>query len=60
MLSYSNGTRFLLLSPLQVREGRSLQEQLDSCFKQGFTRIEVDGETMRIEDFLQELSADTS
>ena len=43
MLSYSKGTRFTVLAPLQVREGRTLQEQLDSDFKQGFSRIEVDG-----------------
>ena len=51
MLSYSKGTRFTVLAPLQVREGRTLQEQLDSDFKQGFSRIEVDGEVVRIEDF---------
>ena len=52
MLSYSKGTRFTVLAPLQVREGRTLQEQLDSDFKQGFSRIEVDGEVVRIEDFM--------
>ena len=60
MLSYSKGTRFTVLAPLQVREGRTLQEQLDSDFKQGFSRIEVDGEVMRIEDFMLELSSDPS
>ena len=58
MQSYSKGTRFTVLAPLQVREGRSLLEQLDSDFKQGFSRIEVDGEIMRIEDFMQELTQD--
>ncbi|MCD8318919.1 MAG: excinuclease ABC subunit UvrA [Paraprevotella sp.] len=56
MLSYSKGTRFTVLAPLQIREGRSLKEQLDSDFKQGFTRIEVNGEIVRIEDFMQGLS----
>ena len=60
MLSYSKGTRFTVLAPLQVREGRTLQEQLDSDFKQGFSRIEVDGEVVRIEDFMLELSSDPS
>ena len=58
MLSYSKGTRFTVLAPLQIREGRTLQEQLDSDFKQGFSRIEVDGEVVRIEDFMMELDAD--
>lgn len=52
MLSYSKGTRFAVLAPLQIREGRSLAEQLDSTFKQGFSRIEVDGEITYIEDFM--------
>lgn len=60
MLSYSKGTRFTVLAPLQVREGRTLQEQLDSDFKQGFSRIEVDGEVVRIEDFMLELASDPS
>ena len=53
MLSYSAGTRFLLLAPLAAVEGRSLAEQLDSYFKQGFSRIEADGEVVYIEDFLR-------
>ena len=60
MLSYSKGTRFTVLAPLQVREGRTLQEQLDSDFKQGFSRIEVDGEVVRIEDFMLELASNPS
>lgn len=56
MLSYSKGTRFTVLAPLVVREGRSLSEQLDSDFKQGFSRIEVNGEITRMEDFMVELS----
>ena len=60
MLSYSKGTRFTVLAPLQVREGRTLQEQLDSDFKQGFSRIEVDGEVVRIEDFMLGLASDPS
>lgn len=55
MLSYSKGTRFTVLTPLEIREGRTLNEQLDSCFKQGFSRIEVNGEIVRIEDFMQEV-----
>ncbi|MCM1108060.1 MAG: excinuclease ABC subunit UvrA [Clostridium sp.] len=54
MLSYSPGTRFTVLAPLHLPEGRSLQQQLDIDLKQGFTRLEVNGEMMRIEDFLQQ------
>jgi excinuclease ABC, A subunit len=57
MLSYSTGTRFTVLAPLYLRSGRTLAEQLDISLKQGFTRLEVDGEIVRIEDFLQQETA---
>ena len=57
MLSYSPGTRFTVLAPLCLRSGRTLAEQLDVSLKQGFTRLEVDGEIVRIEDFLQQETA---
>ena len=58
MLSYSKGTRFTVLTPLEIREGRTLTEQLDNCFKQGFSRLEVDGDIVRMEDFMQEVEKD--
>lgn len=60
MLSYSKGTRFTVLTPLLKREGKSLLEILDSDFKQGFTRLEINGEIVRIEDAMQELSANAN
>ncbi|MBQ8281948.1 MAG: excinuclease ABC subunit UvrA [Paraprevotella sp.] len=60
MLSYTKGTRFTVLAPILIREGRTLLQQLDSDFKQGFSRIEVNGEVVRIEDFMQELGKDPS
>ncbi len=55
MLSYSPGTKFTVLTPVKLREGRTMHEQLDAAFKQGFSRVEVGGEIVRIEDFLQQL-----
>ena len=52
MLSYSKGTRYTVLTPLHLRDGRSMEEQLDIDLKQGFTRIEVNGEIVRIEDYV--------
>ena len=51
MLSYSKGTRYTILTPMRLRDGRSLKEQLDIGLKQGFTRIEVNGEIVRIEEY---------
>ncbi len=52
MLSYGKGTKFAVLCPLKVPEGRSLHEQLEMEMKAGFVRVEVDSEIMRIEDLL--------
>lgn len=56
MLSLPKGTRFTVLTPIFLREGRTLIQQLDMDMKQGFTRIEKNREIVRIEDYLQELS----
>jgi excinuclease ABC subunit A len=52
MLSYPEGTRFTMLAPLHLPANRSLAEQTDIYMKQGFSRMEVDGEMMRMEDAL--------
>ena len=41
MRSYSPGTRFTVLAPLVVREGRTIEEQLTVALQQGFARVEV-------------------
>ena len=53
MRSYSNGTRFTVLAPLVIGEGRTVEEQLAICLQQGFARVEVNGEVLRIEDVLE-------
>ncbi|HCO67960.1 MAG TPA: excinuclease ABC subunit A, partial [Dysgonomonas sp.] len=52
MLSYPEGTRLVILSKLILRDNRSIEEQLDILLKEGFSRIEIDGEFERIDDFL--------
>ena len=42
MRSYSSGTRFTVLAPLIIREGRTLEEQLTVALQQGFARVEVE------------------
>ena len=56
MRSYSLGTRFIVLAPVVVREGRTLQEQLTIAMQQGFARVEVNGEILRVEDALEQLT----
>ena len=50
MLDFPQGTKFTVLAPVTLREGRTLTEQLDIDMKQGFVRVEVNRQVMRIED----------
>lgn len=51
MLSYPNGTRYTVLTPIVPREGRDVQQQIEMDRKEGFTRLEVNGEMVRMEDY---------
>ena len=53
-LSFDEGTKFCLLAPLHVIEGRTLHKQLEMELQQGYVRIFVKGEFVRIEDFLED------
>ena len=44
MLSYPEGTRYTVLTQILLREDRSIEQQLEIDLKQGFNRIEVNGE----------------
>ena len=52
MFRYPEGTRFIVMAPLVVRNGRTLAMQLDACLKQGYTRLDANGEMLRIEDLV--------
>lgn len=43
------GTRLYLISPIRLPEGRSLQEQLALWQGQGFSRLLIDGDTVRLD-----------
>ena len=58
MLSFPQGTRFTVLAPLSPREGRTTTEQLEIIMKQGFARVEVNREIIRIEDYLVKLQSE--
>ena len=58
MLTFPMGTKLLILAPVTPREGRTLAEQLDTDMKQGFARVEVNREIMRIEDYLMKLQSE--
>ena len=49
---YSEGTKFAVLSPLTLVEGRDIATQLSSEIKQGYSRIFYKNEFIRIDDFI--------
>lgn len=51
--SYSEGTRFMILSPILIANNRTFRQQLDIYIKEGYSRILVDGNVERIDDFLE-------
>ena len=50
--SYSEGTKFCILAPLHIVEGRSIQQQLEMELQEGYARIYAGGDFIRIEDWL--------
>ena len=55
MMAFTPGTKFTILCPIVPRAERTVKEQLAIDLQQGFTRVEVNGEVVRIEDYLQEM-----
>lgn len=53
MLSYPEDTRLAVFSKIILRDGRTLPEQLDILLKEGFSRVEYEGNFERIEDVLK-------
>ena len=49
--SHPDGAKFLVLCPMHLPEGRTLEQQLDIYRQSGFARLECGGEIYRIEDF---------
>lgn len=47
-----DGIKVAILAPVFVPEGRSCFEHLQILSKQGFTRIEINGEFIRLDEFL--------
>ena len=50
MESQPKGTRLYLLSPIVLPENRTLREQLAFWQSQGFSRLLIDGDTVRLDD----------
>lgn len=54
--SFASGTKFVLLTPLQIPEGRTLEEQLKASVIKGFSRVFVNGDFYRIDDVIENIN----
>ena len=53
MLEYSKGTRFVVMAPIHLAEGRTMEQQLKTYQLEGYARIYVKGDFKRIDEYLE-------
>lgn len=54
---YAPGTKYIVMAPIHLAEGRTLEQQFRLYVQNGYARMAVDSNIMRIDDYL---NADTS
>ena len=62
VMTFSKGTRFMVMSPIHLNEDRTMAQQLKMYVQQGYARIFAEGDFLRIDDYLDthpDLSDDT-
>jgi excinuclease ABC subunit A len=52
VMTFSKGTRFMVMSPIHLNEDRTMAQQLKMYVQQGYARIFVEGDFIRIDDYL--------
>ena len=55
---YSEGTRFVIATPVIISAERTLKDQLEAYLKQGYSRLMVNGDFVRIDDFINDKRID--
>ncbi len=53
LVSFPIGTKITIVSPMQLNKGRSLAKEAELLLQQGFTRLELDGEVIKISELDQ-------
>ena len=51
--TFENSSRWLLLSPLFIEKGRTVEQKLSVLLQQGFARMLADGKLLRIDEVLE-------
>ena len=54
---YSVGTKYVVLAPLHIVEGRTFRRQLEMAVQEGYVRLWHKGDFVRIDDFLAQPGA---
>ena len=52
VMTFSKGTHFMVMSPIHLNEDRTMAQQLKMYVQQGYARIFVEGDFIRIDDYL--------
>ena len=53
VLEFSKGTKYVVMAPIHLPEGRTLEQQLKTYLLEGYARIYVKNDFQRIDDFLE-------
>ena len=54
IFSFESGKRVLIMTPLIVHEGRTLEYELKILLQKGYTRVVIDGLTVQVEELLEQ------
>lgn len=58
--SFEIGEKLLLISPIHLEEGRSMNDKLKVLYQQGYARVKVNNSIARIEEYIQDVNGDDS
>ena len=47
---FSEGEKLLLLAPISLEEGRSMENKIQALAQQGYSRIKIEGDVLRIDE----------
>ena len=56
VMEFSKGTRFVIMAPIHLAEGRTLEQQLKMYVQQGYVRLFANSDFIRIDDYLELLA----
>ena len=55
MLQYQRGTKFVVMAPVHIAQGRTLEQQLKAYQLEGYARLFTGGDFQRIDDYLESI-----